>query len=59
MWAVVHKLTGRHHEPADIEGVTAESLNDHYAAISTDLCYTSPHRKDPATLVESEYFLNG
>jgi len=28
---------------------------NHYAAISTDPCYTSPHRKDPANLVESEY----
>jgi len=24
MWAAVQKLTGRHHEPADIEGITAE-----------------------------------
>jgi len=37
MWAAVGKLTGRHQEPADNEGVTA----DHYAAISTDHCYTS------------------
>jgi len=35
---------------------TVSLLNDHYAAISTDHSYTSPHRKDPANLVESQYF---
>jgi len=55
MWAAVRKLTGRHQIPADIEGVPAQSINDHYAAISTDPCYTSAHRKDPANLTESEY----
>jgi len=40
---------------ADIEGVTAESLNDHYAAISTDHSYISSHRNYPANFVESEY----
>ena len=54
-WAAVRKLTGRHHEPADVEGFTAESLNDHYAAISADHSYTSPHRKEPVNLVQSEY----
>jgi len=33
----------------------AESINDHYAAISTNPCYTSPHRNDTANLVESVY----
>jgi hypothetical protein len=42
MWAAVRKLTGRHQEPAVVEGVTAESLNDHYAAISTDHNYAPP-----------------
>ena len=35
---------------------TAESLNDHYAAISTDHSYTPPHRRQyTATDVETEY----
>jgi len=57
MWAAVQKLTGRHQEPGDIERFTAELLNDndHYAAISTDHSYTSPHHKGPANLVEFEY----
>jgi hypothetical protein len=55
MWAAVRKLTSRQHEPSEVEGVTAESLNDHYAAISADYSYTSPHRKDPANYVETEY----
>jgi hypothetical protein len=51
MWAAVRKLTGRHQEPADVEGGTAESLNDRYAAISTDHSYTSPHRKHSNNLM--------
>jgi len=57
MWTAVRKLTGRHQEPADIEGVTAESLNDHYAANSTDHSYTSHHHKDPANLAKSKYII--
>mgnify|MGYP000719017178 CR=1 FL=1 len=35
MWAAVRKLTGRQQEVGDIAGITAESLNGHYATIST------------------------
>jgi len=36
MWTAVRQLTGRQHQQPVVDGVTAESLNDHYAAISTD-----------------------
>jgi len=41
MWAKVRELIGpsarRHH--TDVEGITAQMLNDHYASISTDRHY--------------------
>ena len=36
MWAAVRKITGRKQNAPTVDGVTAESLNVHYAAISTD-----------------------
>ena len=38
-----------------VDGVTAESLNNHYATISTDPSYTPPPRKHPANSSELEY----
>ena len=40
MWAAVRQLTGHRQVPAAIEGVNAQSLNDHYASISNDPDYT-------------------
>ena len=37
MWTAVRQLTGRKQEPAAVDGINAELLNDHYAAISTDI----------------------
>ena len=42
MWDAVRKLTGRQQEFPDIDSINAESLNNHYATISTDLNYTAP-----------------
>ena len=42
MWAAVRQLTGRRQEAGIVAGITAESLNEHYAAISTDANYTPP-----------------
>ena len=36
MWTAVRQLTGRQQQQPVVDGVTAESLNDHYAAIFTD-----------------------
>src|SRR5664279_916656 len=56
MWAEVRRLTGRQHQQsAFVEGITVESLNDHYAAISTDIGYTPPIRKWPSNPSEPRY----
>jgi len=45
MWEAVRKSTGKHHDAEAIDGVNAESLNDQFAAISSDLSYTPPLSK--------------
>jgi len=56
LWAAVRQLTGRRQEAGDVAGITAESLNEHYAAISTDSSYTPPLLKhSAATLSQPEY----
>jgi len=36
VWAAVRQLTGRTQESNTMDGISPESLNQHYAAISTD-----------------------
>ena len=36
LWRTVRQLTGREHEPAVDPRITADSLNRHYANVSTD-----------------------
>ena len=55
LWAAVRQLTGRQQVTAAVDGITAESLNDHYAAISTDHNYTAPPRKHLSNPIEPEY----
>ena len=55
MWTAVRQLTGRQHQQPVVDGVTAESLNDHYAAISTDSTYSQPTRKQPSSSTELQY----
>ena len=46
MWTVVRQLTGRRQTTASVvHGITAETLNEHYAAISTDQEYVTPTMK--------------
>ena len=45
LWAAVRQLTGRRQSSEVVDGVTAESLNQRYATISTDPCYQSPKHK--------------
>ena len=47
MWSKVHQLTGRSKSTASQNNsvLTADQLNDHYAAISTDSGYTAPDIK--------------
>ena len=49
----IHRHSFTH--PAAVDGINAESLNDHYAAISADLNYTPPLCKQNVNPVESEY----
>jgi hypothetical protein len=48
IWAAVRRLIGRQAAPVRVEGVTAESLNRHYADISTDPQYTEPAKNQSA-----------
>ena len=45
LWDAVRQLSGRKQNQVVVEGVTAESLNQHYASISTDPGYQPPKRK--------------
>jgi len=51
MWTVVRHLTGRKTDTPSVPDVTADSLNNHYAAISTDKNYQlSPQKPiDPTS----------
>jgi hypothetical protein len=55
LWATVRRLTGRKREASAVDGVTAKSLNHHYSAISTDLNYVTPLRKQAASVTDSQY----
>ena len=43
MWACVRRLTGKKPHDDHVEGISAESLNNHYCKISTDPKYET-HR---------------
>ena len=51
MCAVVQQLTGRQQETGAVTGITAESLNSHYAAFPTDSNYMPSLSKQLATTV--------
>jgi len=58
VWTEVRQLTGRQQEAGVVAGITAESLKEHYAAISTDSSYTPPllkHSAATATSSQPEY----
>ena len=43
------QLTGLQQTTAGVEGITAETLKEHYATISTDPLYVAPTRKQLVT----------
>jgi len=45
IWTAVRQLMDRQRDVGSVEGVIAESLNTHYALISTDAHYTAPLAK--------------
>ena len=42
-----------------VEGITAESLNDHYSQISTDRDYTPSALKQTVVYPNNDFFQNG
>ena len=53
----MRELTGRKRQVAVVDGITAQSgsLNDHYAAISTDSQYSIPMRKPLTTPITDNH----
>ena len=49
MWVAYRHLTGSKQRVNVVDGISADSLNQHYAAISTDTSYQPPPRKQTAT----------
>ena len=55
MWASVRHLTSKNHNVNRVDGITAESLNNHYCAISTDSEYIAPVVKQTIQPSDSDY----
>jgi len=55
MWAAVRQLSGRRPKTCQADGVTADSLNEHYANILTDPHYTQPHLKHTVSAPSVQY----
>lgn len=49
LWKAVRQLTGREQEPAAAPNITADSLNCHYASVSSDTNYEQPAIKITVT----------
>jgi len=45
MWAAVREVTGLQATTVRVDGITAETLNQHYARVSTDPAYAKPAEK--------------
>jgi len=55
MWETVRRLKVRRPKACFVDGVTADSLNAHYASISTDPEYIEPHLKHTVNELGVEY----
>jgi len=55
MWAAVRQLTGRRRKDKVCDEITAETLNQHYARISTDIAYQRAPRKLTATHRDEDF----
>jgi hypothetical protein len=55
MWEAVRRITGRQQGIAAVDGITAESLNDYYAANSTDPDYKPPIYKQSVISCQPDY----
>ena len=50
LWAAVRQFTGRPQSTGLVDNVSADSLNQHYASISSDSDYQPPQRKHTAPM---------
>ena len=56
VWHVVRQLAGKSQSSTAVPGITADSLNQHYAATSTDPDYQAPALKLSAAPYPTEHF---
>lgn len=54
LWSCVRRLTGKRQNTYHVEGITAQSLNEHYCKISTDCRYRPPLLKHSVSMYEDE-----
>ena len=47
VWKAVRQVTGAKHNVTAVDGISAESLNNHYVSISTDQDYSQPNTSQP------------
>jgi hypothetical protein len=57
VWSAVRRLIGRTNEVGPVDGVSAESLNSHYASISEDRSYLAPKEKSSVALSQSQKYI--
>jgi len=57
LWTAVRQLVGRKEDTNKVEGITAESLNSHYAVVSTNSnkAYLSPYKKHTTATADFVY----
>jgi len=55
IWAAVRRLTSQHQQTPEIPGVDSDTLNNYYAAISTDHDYRHPSLKESAREDQHEF----
>jgi hypothetical protein len=55
MWAAVRQLTDRKQDTGPVPGISAESLNSHYVAISSDNHYAPPINKQSVASSQFQY----
>jgi len=55
VWKAVRQVTGTKHSVIVADGISAESLNDHYANISTDQDYSHPKHRSTCSVENQEF----
>lgn len=59
LWSAVRQLTGTKRNMVHVEGITADSLNTHYASVSTDSHYLQPHVSPPVPRPPNRFSQSG